>query len=148
MFGAIGASAGIDVPLCLLFRKGTLQLLRRCRRGLDSFFRVGSGSSMGGSLGGVNILTGVRGRFSFRATQRAGTALLVCGKTRVAAIRGLLKRRDMGAARECDSVFSKAVMGSLGGYGFWSLVWRYGCWFGGALYCDLCFAIRDHAFST
>lgn len=71
---------------------------------------------MGGRLVQVNGLTGVDGRFSFRSTERAGTALLVCGNTGVAAIRGLLKRGGLTAARVCKRIVKDAVVQSLGGY--------------------------------
>lgn len=111
----MGADARIELPLCLLFRKGKLIVLSGCQSSLRDFFRLESGSGIGGSLVIVSHLTNLSGGVSFRATHRAGTALLVCGKMGVAAIRGLLKRGDIGAARICAGMVSVAVIRSLRG---------------------------------
>lgn len=117
MCGAVGAHVRMQLPLCLLFGNGKLRVLGGCRSGLSSFFGLESGSGIGGRLLVVSELTKVGGGMSFRATERAGTALLVCGKMGVAAIRGLLNRGDIGAARICAGIVSVAVIESLRGTG-------------------------------
>lgn len=92
-----------------MFGNGKLTVDERVGHPENPLFGLEGGRRAGEMLGtvtrGVNVGEGV----AFRVTERAFTALLLCHNISVAAIRGLLKREDMGAARVCDTIASLAV---------------------------------------
>lgn len=112
MLGDLGAKSGLRVPLCLLFHKGTLGVVDRCGD-VRRLSGVKYGSSAGEVLRGLIRVTKVGGGVACRATQRAYTALLMRRNIPVAAMRQVLKRASIEAARVCSSIFTRALVGSL-----------------------------------
>lgn len=112
-FQSVKTHVETRIPLYLLFQGKALDILRKYKQNLDSFFKLKSNSNVNKDLIKIGRLANIDKHFSFHSARHTNATLLIYNGAQITTVQKLLGHRSIKTTQGYSDIFSGTIIKDL-----------------------------------